>query len=311
MLDVTDPTNPTFAAEESCFNPLQDIVLSDSFLYAAEPYEFQVFNVARPREPVRVGSCVIQGTGVDLLLVDTLAYVSSLPTQVISIRNPASPAVIGTIPTYGHGIAIRDSVAFVPALYDSMVIYNLRDPAAPVRIGRHTFSGGHVWNSGIALVDTLLYVGGDILHVLDVTDPLNPTEVATWLPPYETRRLCYAAPYLYAASYDAGVCILETVPTGLEELPEKGGITKEVWLSPSVTTGRIAVETRSGPNGLTLSLYDACGAKVMELQASAARSGTRIQFELNLSGFPDGIYFVSLKGNDRSFTTKVVKTKGR
>ena len=164
-----------------------------------------------------VGSCVIQGTGVDLLLKDTLAYVSSLPTQIVSVRNPTNPVIIGTIPTYGHGIEIRDSFAFVPALYDSMVIYNISDPATPVRVARHTFSGGHAWNSGIALVDTLLYVGGDIVHVVDVADPLNPVEVGTWIPPGATRRLCYAAPCLYAASYEAGVCILETVPAGLEE----------------------------------------------------------------------------------------------
>jgi hypothetical protein len=310
-VDVSNPRSPVLTGGDTLFDRPQDMVLRDSFVYAAMNRRLQIVNVARPREPVLVGSCVIQGIGVDLVLRDTLVYVSSLPTQVINVRDPAAPVIVGTIPTYGHGIELRDSFAFVPALYDSMVIYNVQNPAAPVRVGRHTFSGGHVWNSGVALVDRLLYVGGDIVHVVDVADPLHPVEVGTWIPPYETRRLCYAAPYLYAASYDAGVCILETVPTGLEESPEKGGITKEVRLSPSVTTGRIAVETRSGPGELTLSLYDASGAKVKELQASTARSGIRLRVELDLSGFPDGIYFVSLKGKDRSFTTKVVKTKGR
>jgi hypothetical protein len=311
VVDVSDPAHPKAAGQLDPFNPQEDMIIRDSFVYCAEMNRFQVVNVARPRQPVLVGSCVIQGTGVDLLLKDTLAYVSSLPTQIVSVRNPANPVVIGTIPTYGHGIEIRDSFAFVPALYDSMVIYNISDPATPVRVARHTFSGGHVWNSGIALVDTLLYVGGDIVHVVDVADPLNSVEVGTWILPGATRRLSYAAPCLYAACYEAGVCILESVPPGLEESPEKGGITKEIRLSPSVTTGRIAVEAWAGADRLSVCLYDASGAKVKELQASTARSGTRLRFEIDLSGFPDGIYFVSLKGNDRSFTTKVVKTKGR
>jgi hypothetical protein len=311
VLDVLDPASPTFVADESCFNPLEDIVLRDSFIYAAEANKFQVFNVARPREPVLVGSCVIQGTGVDLLLVDTLAYVSSLPTQIISVRDPASPVVVGTIPTYGNGIAIRDSIAFAPALYDSMIIYNIRNPNAPLRIGRYTFSGGHVWNAGVALVGTLLYVGGDLLHVLDVFDPLNPSEVAMWLPPYDTRRLIYDAPYLYAACYEAGICILETIQPAVEEPSEKGGLTRVFSVSPSVTLGPVVIKADSGVRQTAPRLYDAAGTIVSEKQVCARRDGTGLRWSLDLSSLPDGVYFVSLQGNGRSFTAKVVKAKGR
>jgi hypothetical protein len=307
---VTDPSHPTLVGG---VNPAgtdpYDMVLCDSLVYLVGRLRLRVINVARSREPVLVGSCVIQGTGVDLLLVDTLAYVSSLPTQVINVRNPASPAVIGTIPTYGHGIAIRDSVAFVPALYDSMVIYNVRDPAAPVRIGRHTFSGGHVWNSGIALVDTLLYVGGDILHVLDVSDPLNPTEVATWLPPYETRRLCYAAPYVYAACYDAGVSILETMPTGIAESRGGDGNRRSASVYPSVSTGRFVVDFGRWPP-VDFSVYNTAGVRVLNpLGKGGDRTGHR--FEFNLSGYPDGVYFVGPVESETGLALKVVKTKGR
>jgi hypothetical protein len=311
VLDVTDPASPTFAAEESCRNPLQDMVLRDTLLYCAEMNEFQIFNVARPREPKLAGSCNISGTGVDMLLQDTLAYVSSLPTQIVNVVNPASPNIIGTFPTYGNGLAVRDSIAFAPALYDSMVIYNVRNPSSPVRIGRYTFSGGHVWNAGVALVGTTLYVGGDLLHVLDVSDPLNPTEITAWRPPYDTRRLVYDTRYLYAACYEAGVAILETIPTGIEENAEKGGVVGRFSVSPSITLGPVLIRADAKDGQAALRLYDAAGVSMDGRQARVRRGETGLCWSLDMSRFPDGVYFVRMFGADRSFTTKVVKTKRR
>jgi len=310
-LDVADPTDPVFAGTCELFNYPEDMVVRDSFVYCAEMNRFQVVNVARPREPVLVGSCNISGTGVDLLVRDTLAYVSSLPTQIVNLANPTSPSIIGTIPTHGNGLAVRDSIAFAPALYDSMVIYNVRNPSAPVRIGRHTFSGGHVWNAGIALVGTLLYVGGDLLHVIDVSDPLNPTEVTVWRPPDDARRLVYDSLYLYAACYEAGVCILETMPTGIEERMEKGGVTSQFSVSPSITDGPVVIKADSRVMQTGVCLYDAAGARVNEKQTGVRRDESGFCWWLDLSDLPDGIYFVNLRGNDQSFTAKVVKTRRR
>jgi hypothetical protein len=310
-VNVLDPANPEKAGGVELFSFPTDLAVRDSILYVAEDGRLQIVNVARPREPVLVGSCNISGTGVDLMLQDTLAYVSSLPTQIVNLVSPTSPSVIGTIPTYGYGLAVRDSIAFAPALYDSMVIYNVRNPSAPVRIGRYTFSGGHVWNAGVALVGTLLYVGGDLLHVLDVSDPLSPTEVTAWRPPYDARRLVYDSRYLYAACYEAGVCILETMPTGIGERIEKGGVTSQFSVSPSITDGPVVIKTDSRVMSTDVCLYDAAGARVNEKQTGVRRDESGFCLWLDLSSLPDGVYFVNLHGDERSFTTKVVKTKGR
>ncbi|MEO0005217.1 MAG: T9SS type A sorting domain-containing protein [candidate division WOR-3 bacterium] len=309
VLDVTDPLQPIFAAEESCFNPPMDIVLRDSFLYLAEANRFQVVNIARPRQPRLVGSGVIQGTGVDLLLCETLAYVSSLPTQILNVRDPANPALVGTIPTYGHGIAIRDTFAFVPALYDSMVIYNISNPTAPVRVARHTFSGGHVWNSGVTLVDTLLYVGGDLLHILDISDPFNPREVGIWVPPYDIRRLVYAEPYLYAACYEAGICVLETVQVGVKE--NQGTRHQEkVSVVPSITSGVVWFIMDGGLEGTEIvEVYNPAGIKVKEIRERNEPGWKHIK--VDLSKYPAGVYIVRLRAQNKVYNSRVVKTKGR
>jgi hypothetical protein len=256
-VNIADIWNPVLAESCEIFNPPEDMVLRDSLVYCAEANRFQVVNVARPREPVLVGSCNITGTGVDVLLKDTLAYVSSLPTQIVNVADPTSPVIIGTISTYGHGIAIHESFAFMPALYDSMVIYNVADPTRPLRIARHTFSGGHVWNSGVALIGKLLYVGGDIMHVLDVSDPLDPVEVASWLPPYDITRLSYSEPWLYAACYDAGVCVLETLQLGIQE-PSPRAVRR---MKPMPTVVRRAA-WKSVTSGAVV--FDAMGRRVTQ-----------------------------------------------
>ncbi len=309
-ISVADPTKPVKAGGVSTFDFPADMVLRDSFLYIAQAYRFQVVNVARPRQPVLVGSCVIQGTGEDLVLRDTLAYVSSLPTQVINVQNPSSPVVVGTIPTYGHGIAIRDTFAFVPAIYDSMLIYNVSNPVAPVRIGRHTFSGGHVWNSGIALVDTLLYVGGDLLHIVNISDPLTPQEVGIWNPPYKTRRLVYSEPYLYAACWDAGICVLEMTQPGVKETPQTVRYWQKVSVVPSVTTGAVWLNIEECPKRIEIvEVYNAAGIKIKEIPRGI-ESELVSNIRIDLSKTPAGVYIVRFKKGSKTHTTKVIKTGG-
>jgi hypothetical protein len=140
-VDVSNPAHPVKVGKCDSINLPEAMKLRDSLLYIAARMRFWVVNVARPREPVLVGSCVIQGTGVDVVLSDTLAYVSSLPTQIVNISNPAAPVVVGTMPPYGYGVALRDTFLFLPAAYDSMVVYSVANPAAPVKLARMTFSG--------------------------------------------------------------------------------------------------------------------------------------------------------------------------
>jgi len=58
-------------------------------------------------------------------------------------------------------------------------------------------------------------------------------------------------------------------------------------------------------------LYDAAGARVNEKQTGVRRDESGFCWWLDLSDLPDGIYFVNLRGNDQSFTAKVVKTRRR
>jgi hypothetical protein len=308
-IDITDPTHPTMGGGVNLFNPAEDIVLRDSFAYVAEVSRFQIINVARPREPALVGSCVLQGTGVDVLVRDTLAYVSSLPTQIVNISNPSAPVVVGTMPPYGYGVAIMDTFLFLPAAYDSLLVYSVANPAAPVRLARMTFSGGHVGNQGVVLIGSRLYAGGDLMHVVDVADPVNPVEVGSWRPPYDIRRLCYAEPYIYAAAYDAGVCVLETLQTGIAERPPAGPVAPRATAYPSLTTGLVTVEVTGPDEPARLELYDAAGIRVQVPGVTEDNSDGRRRWELNLSRLPAGVYMLRILQGGSNFTVKVARAR--
>ncbi len=313
VLDVTDPSLPAFAAEESCKNPPEDYVLRDSFLYAAEEYLFQIFNVARPREPARMGSCALPGSPGKLILRDSTAYAATFGVQCLSIDNPDSPSVVGVYGTEVVGLDIADSIIYGAGPYTGIISLSVANPAAPYLLDSLNLTDT-LWWTDVVVADSLAYVGGERVWGIDVSDPRDMRLVpqVSWTPPYLVSRLLLASPYLYAACYDAGVCVLETLPVGIEEEhTEKGGATREWSVSPSVTAGSVVITAASTTARVALSLYNAGGFRVGEKQTCLRWDETGLRCSLDLSALPDGVYFVKLHGDERSFTAKVVKTKGR
>jgi len=313
VLDVTDPSLPAFAAEEACKNPPEDYVLRDSLLYAAEEYLFQIFNVARPREPVRMGSCALPGSPGKLILRDSAAFAATFGVQCLSIDNPDSPSVVGAYGTEVVGLDIVDTIIYGAGPYTGIISLSVANPAAPYLLDSLNLTDSLWWNDVVA-VDSIAYVGGDLVLGVDVSDPRNMRLIpqVSWTPPYFVCRLLVAPPYLYAVCVDAGMCILETLPVGIEEEhPEKGGATREWNVSPSVTAGTVVITAASTTARVALSLYNVGGFRVGEKQMRLRRDETGLRSSLDLTALPDGVYFVNLHGDNRCFTAKVVKTKGR
>ncbi len=304
-VDISEPTRPVRAGVcQGMFNQPQDMVLRDSLVYCAELRRFQIVNVARPRQPALVGSCVLSGDAWDLDVEDTMAYVTSNALTMVSIARPDSPRVVATWNTM-VAVDVEDTIAYT---YGSGAVWslNVANPASPHVLDTVRISG---WVSDVVVGDSLAYVGGQQLYVINISDPANLRVVGQWTPPHEFRRLLWTPSYLYAACYEAGVCILETVAVGLEEPQEKGGKQANIRLSPSVTTGPVTVTAGRGNGRPYVRLYNGSGASVGESVIQGKLGATTVQ--LDLSGYPDGVYFVNLQRNGMSFTMKVVKAKRR
>lgn len=304
VLDVTDPATPLPAAQESCASPPNDMVLRDTLVYAAAVSRFYVFNVARPREPRLVGSCVTQdGTYFGLAVQDSLAYLMSGRLQVINVARPASPVVVSSTALGGAtGIAVRDTFAYIPNGWDSVRVYSVANPASPRWLSSAPCG---VWPWDAALGESTLYVAtsdGWGVDVYDVSNPGLPVRTGRASAPTDIRRLHYVGGLVYAAMWDAGVAIYETETTGIAEGRQAcsdGIVGPRVAPNPSSRIAwllGIAADAR-------ITLFDALGRE-SRVQVTRPQSGCA---QLQLAGLSAGVYFAEAVDGPRSVVLRIVK----
>jgi hypothetical protein len=302
VLDVNEPSNPTLVAEDSCYGWPQDFVLRDSFLYLAEPYQFQVFNVARPREPVRIGSCGLGGDVWDLDVEDSMAYVTSNVLTMVNIARPDSPYVAATWNTM-VAVDVEDTIAYT---IGSGAVWSV-SVARPTQPYVLDTVGIPDWKSDVVVGESLLFAGGQTLYVIDKRDPRNLRIVGRWTPPHEFRRLLWSPLYVYAACYEAGICVLETTSTGVAEQSSSGLVPQSIRVFPSVTRGPLAVDARLAGG---IWVRNSAGQRMAGPFGRGGDASVR-RLELDLSGCPDGVYFIESATTLTTRSAKVIKTGRR
>ena len=295
-VDIRNPSNPFVVGSVGGWESPSAMVLRDSFLYAAEPYRFEVFNVANPRQPVWRGRCNLQEASSDVVVRDSLAYVTSLPSAIINVRNPSQPVVIGTISSSAYGIAVYDTFAYLAVNYGGLEIWSIATPQNPYRIDTVSYPRGYE----VEVSESLLLYGGLDFRVLDLASPARPGELGFYATPYRTRKVAADGQYIYAACFMAGVCVLEYLPSGISEgrnTPRRQRSTASVL--PNPTHGVLSVSGLAGMT--TVNVFDAIGKEVMrdELHDGSQR--------LDLTRLPAGLYFVEIRSRTARSAVKVVK----
>ena len=298
---VSDPRNPVLVGG---FNPEtdpKDMVLRDTLVYLAGRYRFNIVNVARPREPVLVGSCALPHDSWKVILRHTLAYVANVTSlQVVNIARPDSPAVIGSWNGRILGLDIIDTVAITASSYYGTVALSIANPAAPYVLDSLPITD---WLADALVMDTLAYVGGNTLHIINMTDPGNLRKVGAWSPPYTVRRIVYEPPYIYLTCYDAGVVILEQTEVGLAEeqpQPYRGFRQVRVYPSPS---GQSVTISGNATASMRLRVINACGREVMRQECV----GRADQVRMDISHLTAGLYFVEIESEGQRGIGKFVK----
>jgi hypothetical protein len=309
-IDVTDPTNPRLAGSCAAFEYAQDLAIRDTLVYAADHYKFEVVNVARPRQPEVVGTCNLPERSREVILADTLAYIANHGGIIVmNVAQPDSPHVVATWPRYIWGIDLQDTVlyalSYANANDDVLLSFSVRNPAAPLLLD--TIIVPRTMHD-VLVVDTVAYCAGWEMAFVDVSDPSEMRRLpGRWVQPsFYVRRLAYDPPYIYAAATDGGVCILETLQTGIHE-PRPGETARALRLEPSVTPGPVRVTVGATVAAASTGVYDATGREVYRLAEDASAGLT-----FDLTGQPAGVYVVvvSTAGGVR-FSGKLVKTRGR
>jgi len=303
VLNVTDPTAPVFAAEESCMNPPEDLVLRDSLLYAAEANEFRVFNVARPRQPLRMGSCAsTDGTFLGLAMHDSLAFEASpYGMWVISVARPDSPFVVSSdVGRNAVGIAARDTFVYLPAAYDTLWVYSVSSPTSPRVLG---FAPLLTHSADVALGETTAAVATmQGLELFSLSDPAHPTRIASTTAPNGLRRVVCAQSYYYAAMWEAGLAIYSAESLGLQEQVAPTLRPAGLKVIPNPVGNRCRVSLGTVQAG-EVRLRDVAGRVVSPV---VVQTETSQCLSLDLSKLAAGVYFVEV-GKDGRLGAKFVK----
>jgi hypothetical protein len=310
-IDVTDPRHPLRAAGcDGMFNQPEDMVIRDSFVYCVEASRFQIVNVARPREPVLVGSCA--GDGVAVVVQDTVAYTAAGAIRVTNIARPDSPFVVSTIA--GHsatGLAVNDTFLYVPYVYDTLFTYSVSNPAQP-RLLSAVQTG--VWPWDVTLGESKAYVAlsdGNGIDVFDLASPGLPVRRGRASAPADIRRLFYSSGLVYAAMWEAGVALYETTSVGIQEQPPTAEEARVLRVWPNVTSGNTRFTVGATARSYDIAVYDISGKRLRDVCLQANVKGGATEGEIGLAHLPAGVYVVRVDSKGTNLTAKVVRTKGR
>jgi hypothetical protein len=288
------------------------MALRDSFLYCGEQPRFQVLSVTDSADPTVVGACslglAVPGFGV--CLVDSIAYVADITSglRIIDVANSHNPVPISTyMPPDGlsaYCVAVQDTIAYV-GTDSNLQIVDVANPQTPVQLG--VFSAQ--WIVQGVQVQGNRAVIGNILKMLDVSDPSNPRMLGFYVPPMQTFRICWADDSLiYATCTDGGLIIVKyTGPDACAERPSGGTrMGPTLVVVPNPTTGLCRVRlVPSQAKPYALRLYDSAG-RLTRLITEGGNGGEN----LDLRELSSGAYFLRAAENKQSVMTRIVLIKG-
>ena len=302
VMDVADPTRPLLLGGVDVFSYPEAMVLRDSFVYVAEINRFQVVNVARPREPTLVGSCVsTDGVYFGLAVQDTLAYLAGgAGLEVISVADPASPFIVGTGGKYSMGLAVRDTFAYIPWVCDTLLVYSMADPS---NFRLLSAAPASYFPADAALGESRVYVSGVYgIDVYRLENPAQPVHVGSFATPDAAFRITYANGLLYAALMQSGIAIYETTAVGIAEHgpgEQRGGARIRVAQNP---VGDLVRITGAACNA-QVRVRDVIGRSI-DFGPKKQRGGA---IELNTVGLRSGVYFVEVKEKAVTEVLRIVK----
>jgi hypothetical protein len=305
-VDVSSPAQPRLAGVGPWSNQPAALVVRDTLCFAAEDYNFEVYNIARPRQPVRIGRCDLLDEARGMDIEGDYAYVAK-PLQVVDIRDPANPGVVGYAQGNCMGVDVVDTLAYVVSANGFLKVYSVANHTVPPRLIDSVPVTGIGYD--VDVWGHFAYVGCYRLEAFDVSDPASPVKVASYNTPDFVWRLYHDSSHVYAACSEGGLCILRACSTGVVEFRPAESGRQSLVLSPSPTTGQVRLRlTGSLGKSRIVSVRDAAGREVMSLAVSASSRGDPL---LDLSGLPDGCYFVSCSGRTDIRPAKLVISKGR
>jgi hypothetical protein len=140
--------------------------------------------------------------------------------QVIDVRNPASPRIVGSVdaPGSAYGVAVAAGFAYVADCWAGLLVIDVRNPASP-RIVGSADTPGRAYD--VTVVDGFAYVVGrqgpwpdyrGWLMIVDVRDPTSLSPVRYVDTPDRAYDVAVAAGLAHVADGASGLEVIDVNP---------------------------------------------------------------------------------------------------
>jgi hypothetical protein len=211
IVDVSDPTNPTEAISLSL--GATAVVLKGTYAYLNVLGSLYTLDVSNPLSPTVIFSQVFPSEGYqgfDIALAGDYLYLRRAESvHVFDITNPVTPSQVSsyTLGSSSKGpLAASDHYAYVAA-GESLCVLDVSGLPQITVTGRYTAPNEI---SSVAVAEPYVHVVANDLHTLDVSDPTQPVEVASY-GGLSANGLTVADGYIISASYWTGLSLFRVM----------------------------------------------------------------------------------------------------
>lgn len=233
VINVNNPSNPTFANSYSSGNPIVDVILSGKRIILAEDGGLKIIEVNNIENPTNFnlrGNFKISGTIRAIAMSGSYVYFPSAGSGlwVVDISNPANNlSCPGSIYCKGllelpnrenADIFIDGTVIYMAQDYLGLEIYEIASPTMPVlssEINVNNISSHSVQNGFLFLTDP------SSLKVYDITNLATPTFKSSYSPINSAKSIALSGNYAYLPeSSNNGMQVIDIAdPTNLQWVP--------------------------------------------------------------------------------------------
>lgn len=184
ILNVANPSNPVKISEAiHTKDRVEGLFYQSNKLYIAPGDEgLEIWDVADPSSPQKLGSCNTPGYACGVAVSDNYVYVADYYNpglRVIDIAVPQNPREVGycETPSYTYGVAIAGNYVYLACWDSGLRVIDVSNPAHPLEVGSYNTPGVA---KVVVSANNYAYVadGDSGLRVVDVSDHTNPGEVS-------------------------------------------------------------------------------------------------------------------------------------
>lgn len=216
ILDVSTPSSPaplgTWSSPDLA--SIRTLGMSGSKVVASDGWRVCLIDISIPEDPVQLSSREAPAFTFELKVAGSRAYLAcgTAGFAIVDLQAANFP-LLSLTPTDGlvGSISVEGNTAYIGNGSAGWATYDVSNPAAPSLLRSHDTP---VPVSSVAVAGVFATLGG--MHnaiTFDVSQPLIPVPVQSFDTLVHALRLTASGDHVYAAEDDAGLAILDAVPT--------------------------------------------------------------------------------------------------